>query len=75
MEKAKEFYDEEYRIEKMRRGEWGWLEYVNYHSEEWQEEYIRYCQDKGLTVNNESAAEFVNFKGEQLETAMERGDA
>lgn len=75
MEKAKEFYDEEYRIEKMRRGEWGWLEYVNYHSEEWQEEYIRYCQDNGLTVNNESAAEFVNFKGEQLETAMERGDA
>ena len=30
---------------------------------------------KGLAVGNESAAEFVRFKDEQLEAAMERGDA
>ena len=41
----------------------------------WQEEYARYCEEKGLAVGNESAAEFVRFKDEQLEAAMERGDA
>ncbi len=75
MEKKKEFYTEEECIEMMEEGKWGWLEYVNHHSEEWREEYIRYCQENGLLVGDESAAEFVNFKGEQLETAMGRGDA
>ncbi len=75
MEEEKEFYPEEELIAKMERGEYGWLDYVNHHSEEWREEYIRYCQDNGIAVGDESAAEFVNFKGEQLETAMERGDA
>jgi len=40
-----------------------------------QEEYARYCEEKGLAVGNESAAEFVRFKDEQLEAAMESGDA
>ncbi len=75
MEEEKEFYPEEELIAKMERGEYGWLDYVNHYSAEWQEEYIRYCQDNGIAVGDESAAEFVNFKGEQLETAMERGDA
>ncbi len=75
MEEEKEFYPEEELIAKMERGEYGWLDYVNHYSAEWREEYIRYCQDNGIAVGDESAAEFVNFKGEQLETAMERGDA
>ena len=44
-------------------------------SADWQEEYARYCEEKGLAVGNESAAEFVRFKDEQLEAAMESGDA
>ncbi len=75
MEEEKEFYPEEELIAKMERGEYGWLDYVNHHSEEWQEEYSRYCQQNGLLVGDDSASEFVNFKGEQLEMAMERGDA
>lgn len=71
----KKFYTEEECIEKMEAGKWGWLDYVNHYSAEWQEEYIRYCQDNGIAVNDESAAEFVNFKGDQLDRAMERGDA
>ena len=39
------------------------------------QEYARYCEEKGLAVGNESAAEFVRFKDEQWEAAMERGDA
>lgn len=70
-----EFYPEEVLIAKMESGEYGWLDYVNHHSAEWQDEYIRYCRDNGLTIGDASAAEFVQFKGEELEAAMERGDA
>ena len=39
------------------------------------QEYTRYCKERGLMVGNESAAEFVHYKDEQLEAAMESGDA
>ena len=70
-----EYYPEEVLIEKMQSGEYGWLDYVNHFSAEWQEEYVGYCRQNNLTVGNESAAEFVRFKDEQLEAAMESGDA
>lgn len=69
------YYPEEVLVEKMERGEYGWLDYVNHHSEEWQEEYVRYCKENNLTVGNGSAAEFVRYKDDQLEAAMETGDA
>ena len=69
------FYPEEVLVEKMQSGEYGWLDYVNHFSAEWQEEYARYCEERGLMVGDDSAASFVRFKDEQLETAMERGDA
>lgn len=59
----------------MQSGEYGWLDYVNHFSAEWQEEYARYCEEKGLTVGDDSAAAFVRYKDEQLEAAMERGEA
>jgi hypothetical protein len=67
-----EYYPEEVLIEKMERGEYGWLDYF---SPEWQEEYAQYCKEQTLEVNNESAAKFVQFKNEQLEAAMESGEA
>ena len=70
-----EYYPEEVLIEKMERGEYGWLDYVNHFSNEWQEEYAQYCKEQTLEVNNESAAKFVQFKNEQLEAAMESGEA
>ena len=70
-----EYYPEEVLIEKMERGEFGWLDFVNHFSPEWQEEYTQYCKEQTLEVNNESAAKFVRFKNEQLEAAMESGEA
>lgn len=70
-----QYYPEEVLIEKMQSGEYGWLDYVNHFSAEWQEEYVRYCEEHNLTIGNESAAEFVHHKDEQLETAIENGDA
>lgn len=69
------YYPEEELVEKMQRGEYGWLDYVNHFSAEWQEEYTRYCGEKGLTGGDDSAEAFVRYKDEQLEAAMERGDA
>ena len=70
-----QYYSEEVLIEKMERGEYGWLDYVNHFSPEWQEEYARYCKEHSLMAGHESAAEFVPYKDEQLEAAMENGDA
>lgn len=69
------YYPEEVLVEKIQNGQCGWLDYVNHFSAEWQEEYARYCEEKGLMVGNDSAEAFVRYKDEQLETAMERGDA
>lgn len=70
-----EYYPEEVLIEKMQSGEYGWLDYVNHFSAEWQEEYVGYYRQNNLTVGNDSAAAFVRRKDEQLESAMESGDA
>ncbi len=69
------YYPEEVLIEKMECGEYGWLDYVNHFSPEWQDEYTRYCKENNLTIGNDSAAEFVHYKDGQLEAAMEAGDA
>ncbi len=69
------YYDEEVLIEKMENGEYGWLDYVNHFSPEWQEEFIQYCKEQALDMNNESAEKFVSFKNGQLEAAMESGEA
>lgn len=37
------YYPEEVLVEKVQKGEYGWLDYVNHYSEEWQEEYTQYC--------------------------------
>lgn len=69
------YYPEGVLVEKMQNGQYGWLDYVNHFSAEWQEEYARYCEEKGLMVGDDSAEAFVRYKDEQLETAMEHGDA
>ena len=51
-----EYYPEDVLVGKMQSGEYGWLDYVNHFSADWQEEYARYCEEKGLAVGNESAA-------------------
>ncbi len=50
-----------------RKSRYGWLDYINHHSPEWQKEYTAYCMERNLVVNEESAEEFVDWKGEQIE--------
>ncbi|MCF2581313.1 hypothetical protein [Bacteroides caecigallinarum] len=74
MEQGK-YYPEEILIEKLESGEYGWLDYVNHYSAEWQEEYLRYCRENGLLTGDSSAEAFVHFKDKELEAALETGEA
>ena len=48
---AKEkYYTEEELVEKVQKGEFGWLDYVNHHSREWKQEYTVYCKSRGLSI-------------------------
>lgn len=69
------FYPEDVLIEKMESGEYDWLDYVNHFSAEWQEELVEYCKAHALEINDASAEQFVHYKSEQLEAAMESGEA
>ncbi len=51
-----EYYPEEVLVGKMQSGEYGWLDYVNHFSADWQEEYARYCED-GLAARNAQYAD------------------
>lgn len=47
---SNKYYPEDVLVEKIQSGEYGWLEYVNHHSAEWQEEYESYCLNNGLCI-------------------------
>ena len=70
-----QYYPEEVLIEKMQSGEYGWLDYDLHNVPYMQQEYARYCEERNLVIGNDSAAEFVRYKDEQLEAAMEEGNA
>ena len=72
---SNKYYPEDVLVEKIQSGEYGWLEYVNHHSAEWQEEYESYCLKTGLCICEESAEQFVHHKDEELEKAIENGEA
>lgn len=69
------YYPEEVLIEKMQQGEYDWLDYVNHFSEEWQDEFTDYCQEHALSINAESAEQFVNYKSALMDEALENGNA
>ena len=57
---ATKYYPEDVLVEKFQSNEYGWLDYVNHHSKE-----------RDLTINEESAEQFVEWKGDQLENAQD----
>jgi hypothetical protein len=69
------YYTEDILVEKMQNGEYGWLDYVNHFSEDWQNEYEEYCKKHAMCIGNESAEQFVKYKDELLEQGMEKENA
>ena len=62
------YYPEDELVQKVQSGEYGWLDYINHHSPEWQEEYTEFCNERNLVVNEESAENFIEWKGELVGT-------
>ena len=62
------YYPEDELVQKVQSGEYGWLDYINHHSPEWQEEYTELCNEMNLVVNEESAEDFIEWNGELVET-------
>lgn len=62
------YYPEDELVQKVQSEEYGWLDYINHHSPEWQEEYTEFCNERNLVVNEESAEDFIEWKGELVET-------
>ena len=62
------YYPEDELVQKVQSGEYGWLDHINHHSPEWQEEYTEFCNERNLVVNEESAEDFIEWKGELVET-------
>ena len=46
------YYPEDELVQKVQSGEYGWLDYINHHSPEWQEEYTEFCNERNLVVND-----------------------
>ena len=69
------FYSEDVLIEKVQNGEFGWLDYVNHFSKEWKDEYEHYCRTRDITISDESAEVFIEWKQNRLEEALLDGEA
>ena len=69
------YYPEDVLVEKFQSSEFGWLEYVNHHSKQWQDEFEAFCKARSLQIGEDSAEKFVNYKGFLLETAIAEGNA
>ena len=44
------YYPEDELVQKVQSGEYGWLDYINHHSPEWQEEYTEFCNERNLSL-------------------------
>lgn len=67
---AVKYYPEDELVQKFQAGEYGWIDYVNHHSPEWQEQYTQFCKEHDLTINEESAEKFMEHMTEIMEESM-----
>ena len=68
------YYSEEIRVAKVQSGEFTRVDYRNQQSPDWKEEYIAYCRKNSIGMDEDSAMAFLDFKEEQMEEAMAKGN-
>lgn len=68
-------YTEDELVQMYQDGDITLVEFINMHSEQWQQEYARFCEDGHRNVDEDSAWDFMQSKTEELERAMEEGNA
>ena len=50
-------------------------DFIENHPEGWLDEYVDYCDSRGRDPDEETALDFLALKDDELERAMENGDA
>ena len=71
---TEKYYTEEILVAKVQSGEFTLVDYINNHSPEWKEQYIAYCRNKAIGMDEGSAKAFLDSKEEEMETAMAEGN-
>lgn len=69
------YYNEDELVQKYQRGEISMVDYIDMHSPEWQNEYIEFCSRENRDLDEQSAEDFLEWKGQQFEEALLIGNA
>lgn len=73
--KQNKFYSEDELIQMYQSNEINLVSFIDMHSQEWQNEYLEFCSNRNLEINENSAEAFLDWKAELLDQAMENGNA
>ena len=73
--KQNKFYSEDELIQMYQSNEINLVTFIDLHSQEWQNEYLEFCSNRNLDINENSAEAFLDWKAELLDQAMENGNA
>ena len=73
--KQNKFYSEDELIQMYQSNEINLVSFIDMHSQEWQNEYLEFCSNRNLEINENSAEAFLDWKAELLNQAMENGNA
>lgn len=73
--KQDKFYSEDELIQMYQSNEINLVSFIDMHSQEWQNEYLEFCSNRNLEINENSAEAFLDWKAELLNQAMENGNA
>ena len=73
--KQDKFYSEDELIQMYQSNEINLVSFIDMHSQEWQNEYLEFCSNRNLEINENSAEAFMDWKAELLNQAMENGNA
>ena len=73
--KQDKFYSEDELIQMYQSNEINLVSFIDMHSQEWQNEYLEFCSNRNLEINENSAEAFLDWKAELLDQAMESGNA
>lgn len=73
--KQDKFYSEDELIQMYQSNEINLVSFIDMHSQEWQNEYLEFCSNRNLEINENSAEAFLDWKAELLDQAMENGNA
>ncbi len=71
----KTIYNEDELVQMYQDGDITLVEFIGMHPSGWDGEFQDYCREKGRTPDEECALDFLAMKDEELEKAMEQGEA